>query len=364
MKNTVLCVIMLLFAAAILYTEEKPELNPLLSDQKPGTWLKLPNKGDAAPRRIHGHCGIVIDPATSILYFFGSDTHNQDWNNDVWSYDPAKTAWTQHYKPDPRSTYQYKDGYRSTTTGRPWCMHTFSLNAWDPVEKRMVVSARPVHYGLNKLPQVTMPKKAADCWWDYDPKENKWYPIKNGPYLNIGEICYIPTIKQFIGFNSGCAPITFYDPEKKSFEILKGWKGTLPKGYTRKAVYDSKRDRILLISVDNRLWSFAYKEKKWTEVETKNKPETGLYGSWDYDASADILVSLRPDDPKGTFGNRSGKSRTVLFNFDTNEWKEHTCEPAAPYRGMSFKMAYDERHKITLYVDGNTIWSFKAPVNK
>jgi len=36
-------------------------------------------------------------------------------------------------------------------------------------------------------------------------------------------------------------------------------------------------------------------------------------------------------------------------------------EPAPPYTGMSFKVFYDPRHQVPFAVEGNTVWSFKAP---
>ncbi len=339
------------------------KLNPLLLDQKPGTWLKLPIKSETKPHHIHGHAGVAIDPATSKLYFFGSDTHNQHWNNDVWSFDPVSMTWTQHYLPDDRKTYQYKDGYRSTTTGRPWCMHTFSSNSWDPIQSRLIVSARPVHYGLKMLPHVKMPKDAGDCWWEFEPLENKWYPIKDAPFPQLGQTTWLPNLKKIIAFNSTNTPIALYDPKEKKFEKL-AFKGKRPAGYTLKTVYDPKRDRILLLSNDKevKLWAYEVEKKTWTGLPTKDTPVGGIYGCWALDEAADCVVALYPEDPKGAFGNRSGKGVTWVCDLETNEWKTFKPEPSAPYYGMSFKMAYDARHKATLFVVRNVCWSFKAPI--
>jgi hypothetical protein len=56
-------------------TASGPTLNPLLLQQTPGTGTRLPRNGAVHPERIPRHAGGVIDPATSILYFFGSETH-------------------------------------------------------------------------------------------------------------------------------------------------------------------------------------------------------------------------------------------------------------------------------------------------
>ncbi len=340
----------------------KIELNALLVNQAQGTWLKLPDKGTVRPDYIHGHAGAAIDTEKSVLHFFGSDTHDIYWNNDVWSYDIVSMRWKQSYRPDNRTSYQYKNGCRSTTTGHPWSMHTFSMNNWDPISKAMIVSARPIHYGLSKLPQVQIPKTDSNCWWHYSPDTNTWSFTPDAPALGLGHLCYLPTYKRFIAFNGDNAPVTFYDSKQRAFEKING-KAPPLEGYTLKSVYDSKRNRVLLISWDtkSRLWAFDLEKMKWIDLKAANTPVGGIYGSWDYDASADVIVSLWPADPDGGFDNSSGKSRTIICDLEKNEWMELQPDTAPPYRGMSFKVAYDPRHKVTFYVDRNTVWSFKAP---
>lgn len=93
------------------------------------------------PERIPRHAGGVIDPATSILYFFGSDTHGDEWNNEVWSYDPASMTWARSDPEDAPAAYRYLDGRKTTATGRPWAMHSFAMSAWDAARGRLVIGA-------------------------------------------------------------------------------------------------------------------------------------------------------------------------------------------------------------------------------
>lgn len=344
---------------------KKSGLNTLLVNQTRGTWLRLPDKGTVRPEHIHGHAGVAIDTDKSVLYFFGSDTHDIYWNNDVWSYDIVRMRWKQSYRPDNSTSYQYNNGCRSTTTGHPWSMHTFSMNNWDPISKAMVVSARPIHYGLSKLPQVQIPKKATDCWWHYSPDKNTWSSTPNAPALGLGHLCYLPSQKRFIAFNGDNTPVTFYDPDKRVFDKINSNAPRL-KGYTLRSVYDSKRNRVLLISWDtvSKLWAFDLEKLQWIDLEAANTPVGGIYGSWDYDTSADVIVSLWPVDPAGGFDNESGKSRTIICDLEKNKWIELRPDPAPPYHGMNFKVAYDPRHQVTLYVDRNAVWSFKSPISE
>ena len=343
---------------------DKPAtLNPLLLRQRPGTWMRLPTGPGPVPRRIHQHAGGVIDPATSILYFFGSDNHGDEWNNEVWSYDPASMSWTQSYPEDPPGSYRYLDGRKTTTTGHPWSMHTFAMNAWDAVGGRLIVGAWQMHYDLESLPQIKLPREAPESWWQYDPTGKSWAPVDRGPDLGLGHLCYVPSLGRVIGFSSENAPVTLYDPAKHTFEAFTGFSGGAPEGYTLRSAYDSRRNRILLISWDKgpNVWAFDLIRKRWSNLGVQNRPAGGIYGSWDYDRSADAIVSLWPDNPKGGFSNDSGKSRTFLIDLGRNAYTEMRTQPAPPYTGMSFKVLYDPRHEVTLAVEGNEVWSFKAP---
>lgn len=343
--------------------DKAPRLNLLLLQQKPGTWMRLPSGSGPTPRRIPRHAGGVIDPATSILYFFGSDNHGDEWNNEVWSYNPVTMSWAQSYPEDPPGTYRYLDGRKTTTTGRPWAMHSFAMNAWDAAAGRLVMGARQMHYDPESLPQVKLPRDAPESWWQYDPAGNTWTPAAGGPDLGLGHLCYVPSLGRVIGFTGDNIPVTLYDPAKRTFRAYSGFFGRAPDGYTLRSAYDSRRNRILLVSWDKgpNVWAFDLKKKRWSNLGVQNRPPGGIYGSWDYDQSADAIVSLWPDDPEGGFSNESGKSRTFLIDLRLGAYTEIRTDPAPPYTGMSFRVLYDPRHEVTFAVEGSEVWSFKAP---
>lgn len=51
-------------------------LNPLLVNQAPGTWLKLETRGDKRPGSIHNHAGVALDPEKSVMHFFIQHTQS------------------------------------------------------------------------------------------------------------------------------------------------------------------------------------------------------------------------------------------------------------------------------------------------
>jgi hypothetical protein len=142
----------------------------------------------------------------------------------------------------------------------------------------------------------------------------------------------VPSLGRVIGFSGENVPVTLYDPEKRTFQASGRFRGRSPDGYTLRAAYDGRRDRILLISWDRwpNVWTFALKAKRWSNLQVKNRPPGDIYGSWDYDPSADAIVSLWPDDPSGGFDNESGKSRTFRVDLARGAYREVHTEPAPP----------------------------------
>lgn len=361
------CVSILLALTVVILAPHRmaggPTLNLLLQQQTPGTWARMPGIGVPRPHRIARHAGGAIDPTTSTLYFFGSDTHGNEWNNEVWSYDPVSMTWAQSYPEDAPATYRYFDGRKTTTTGHPWAMHSFAMNAWDAAGGRLVMGAWQMHYGLENLQQVKVGPGVPESWWEYGPAGRGWTAVPHGPDLGLGHICYVPSLGRVIGFSGANVPVTLYDPRERTFQAFRGFRGGAPEGYTLRSVYDSRRDRILLISWNRgpNVWAFDLERKSWSNLQVKNRPPGDIYGSWDYDPSADVIVSLWPNDPGGGFDNESGKSRTFLVDLAGGAYREVRTEPAPPYTGMSFKVFYDPRHQVTFAVEGNEVWSFKAP---
>src|SRR5262249_52553918 len=158
--------------------------------------------------------------------------------------------WQQSYPPDPPDTYRYQDGCRTTTTGHPWSMHVFAMNAWDPVGRQLVVGVWQMHYEVERLPAVQIPLNPPECWWHYDPTANTWTPVQPSPNLDLGHLCYVPRLQRLLGFTGGNVPVTLYDPAQRAFQPVTGFQGIAPEGYTLRSAYDTKRHRLLLVSWD------------------------------------------------------------------------------------------------------------------
>jgi hypothetical protein len=237
------------------------------------------------------------------------------------------------------------------------------MTAWDTAGRRLVVGAWQMHYGLDSLPHLKAPAGVGESWWQYAPAAKTWTATVPSPDLGLGHICYVGPLRRVLGFDEENSPVTLYDPERRVFERFTASGGPRPAGYTLKSVYDSKRGRILLISRDPgaNVWAFDLAKKRWSNLQVAARPPGIIYGSWDYDQSADTIVSLWPADPGGGFDNPSGKSRTFLIDLERNLYREVRVDPSPPYTGMSYRVLYDPRHRVTLAVDGGTVWSFKAP---
>ena len=110
-------------------------LNPLLLHQS-RRHLDAP----AEDRRGATRRGSIATPAVRSIprppscISSAATTHGDEWNNEVWSYDPVIMTWTQSYPEDAPAAYRYLEGRKTTTSGHPWAMHSFAMNAWAAAE--------------------------------------------------------------------------------------------------------------------------------------------------------------------------------------------------------------------------------------
>ena len=110
----------------------------------PNQWIRLSTCGDSPRKVFHGGSALAVD--RNEIFFFGADTHDEDYDNSVYRLDLSTLEWTKDYEADPIEDYRLtKDGYALTKTGRPWAMHTF--DAWDYMYsiKKLVTASAPLH---------------------------------------------------------------------------------------------------------------------------------------------------------------------------------------------------------------------------
>src|SRR5215510_7178676 len=104
-------------------------------------------------------------------------------------------TWSQSYAEDPPATHRHQQGVKTTTTGHPRAMHSFAMNAWDPIGGELVVGVRQMDYGLERLPQVK---------WRGTPRRvggtTLHRPVDGHqlPQVQIsarGHVCYVPPLR-------------------------------------------------------------------------------------------------------------------------------------------------------------------------
>ena len=131
----------------------------------------------------------------------------------------------------------------------------------------------------------------------------------------VGHLCYVPSLGRVVGFSGNNIPATLYDPAKRTFQAVSGFVGRAPDGYTLRSAYDSRRDRILLVSWDRARMSGPSTSRRSggaTSVSAPAaRPRLRLLGLRPIRGRT---RGLWPDDPAGAFDDDSGKSRTFLVD--------------------------------------------------
>ena len=107
-------------------------------------WIRLKTTGNAPNKVFHG--AATIAPDRHEVFFFGADTHDDDYDNGVFRLDLKSLKWSRDYEADPTADYTITpEGYTITTSGRPWAMHTFDSWDYDPVSRKLVAVGSPDH---------------------------------------------------------------------------------------------------------------------------------------------------------------------------------------------------------------------------
>ncbi|MEL6196068.1 MAG: kelch repeat-containing protein [Myxococcota bacterium] len=74
------------------------------------TWTLHPSSVAPSPRYEHG---FAFDPNSGLLFVFGGESDDDEYLNDLWSYDPATSQWTEHSTAEDRPSPRRVDGFAS-----------------------------------------------------------------------------------------------------------------------------------------------------------------------------------------------------------------------------------------------------------
>ena len=215
-------------------------------------WKSIPNNQwtklqtcNRPPRKVfHGASALASDRRT--VFFFGADTHEQDYDNSVYRLHLTDLRWSRDYEADSVENYRLTgEGYPVTSTFRPWAMHTFDGWDYSPTTRTLVLVGVPQHasQGIQQVKnaQVTSPT-LRPATWHYDPDSRTWDLIQTPtPNLFAKGFAWDPLKNFFIGHDGN--QTYHYDPKHREWTTY--FASSSP-GYHLRLVYDTFTNRIFI----------------------------------------------------------------------------------------------------------------------
>jgi len=195
-----------------------------LRNLQANSWVRY-YQGPMGEGRLQYHAGSVYDSKRGTILVFGSDTHNEDWDNAVHEFDPAKKRWLSHYVSSPPSSYYADEIGRAVAGGQdvyPWAMHTYDAIIYDPVQDALVVTSQPLHNPIRS----DIPEAKIHPTWIYDLEAHKWRMFDNAggesPTFFGGATAYDDTRDVIVAYKGWLWEL---GPERKEWLKSGGGKG-------------------------------------------------------------------------------------------------------------------------------------------
>lgn len=350
-------------------------LNPRLLALKPNTWSLVSQPAKADWRR-QTHAGIAYDSRRGTLLIFGSNTHGQDWDNEVHEFDPVNERWATHYPRAPKESYRADAAGRAIAgEGRllPWAMHTYDNIVYDPGLDAILVSALPEHNPIRKK----RPEANIHPTWIYELKTRQWRIFGNNgkpyPKFFAAASAYDSDRDVIAAYKFGMWEI---GPERDEWE-----KASTEKHHKMHYMmeYDAKHKKFVVFGDyhnSNDVWAYSPGPRAGDKgVWEKKTPQgescpPGQHYPVAYDSEHGVFLLVADNknfnmDKKGRRKPtaRARSSSTFVYDFGRNSC---TRLPGAdlPPQGMNYMMVYDRSHKVFLLVTGDhgkppAVWALK-----
>ena len=314
-----------------------------------GLWLKIHQQrpGDRVRFVRQAHAGSGYDQRRNRLMIFGSNTHGENWNNTIYSFDLNTFQWLEAYSSDKPGTYTVNDDgipVAGIKHNHPWAMHTFGSVVYDEKNDNLVVASYPGHlapdkYGQQLAPIWTSIKRQPT--WVYGPESNNWRSY-NGKSISFSP--YAIAFDSDRSVVTGFLPYGIYDWNG----IHMGWKKIGRKSvgeYHTNVIYDSKNHVFILYGgnkMKNSIKVFVAGEKMTETMPTLGqRPPAGQSIPLVFHKQEGKVVALIDVD---------GYAQTWLYDYANDQW--FRVESADfPYQiGMNYSMEYDVRNNLVVLV--------------
>ncbi len=233
-----------------------------------------------------------IDPSRDIMLRW-SGGHSAHGGTDVPHYHFATNRWQLTFPVEfplgqLYSNTSYPNGFNFN--GRPWMTgHTYQNYAFDPPSKMMVKAGRPRHFYI------------------YDPDKGNWVGRGKKPDAMCYNSCFYTLTLTATPQGALCwdknGRVHLYQHEQKRWVEIETTGDKLPGARVDNSsiVYDSKRDRVLIINkaygrnakYDGQVYALDMKSKKVTALSPKGMEHAHRFATIDkgcYDAANDLWL--------------------------------------------------------------------------
>ncbi len=282
------------------YTEKVPPADPkagekLLASLKPNTWTNVkPPK--SAQMRTWGSAAVDTD-RHEVLYWGGG--HCGYCGTEVSHLSLETLRWSCGFPPElPGAPYSGFYGAESSFllpcrsfTGRPWVQHGRVSYAYDPITKLCVftqsISAAPTR-----------------GWtYVYDPVKKDFVDRFAQPFIGgwaVSGLTVGTPRGVFNYLNRGDHPTKYVglfhlDVRARKWSNLTDGKATAPARESNRLLYDSRRDRLVLLSTGMYAWDLKGAAKDWQKLTTAGGPPKTFYRESVYLPKHDRILALQRD---------------------------------------------------------------------
>ncbi|MCA9473377.1 MAG: hypothetical protein MRJ96_06690 [Nitrospirales bacterium] len=331
----------------------------------PNQWVRLSTCLTPAPKVFHGASAMASDRRT--VFFFGADTHEEDYDNSVYRLLLTDLSWTKDYQADPLTGYRItSQGHAVTATNRPWAMHAFDGWDYDRKNRTLLLVGSPRHATLafrltTKNPTAAQSLQPAT--WKYDPDTRAWERLDiSTPQLFASGLAWDSLGHRFIAYDG--EQTYHYDPRHPEWTA---YSASALSGYHFRLVYDTYLKAFLSLGNNQRsheLWSYSPQSVVWKRINATHPPLPANGAAIAYDTRHQILLYLANDGPS-SYDNPSGSSATFLYHSDNQQWSRLPVK-SPPLFGMNYLMQYDSKADVFLHFEKPqfhaqrlAVWAFR-----
>lgn len=325
----------------------------------PNQWIQLTTCGEPPRKVFHGASALASDRRT--VFFFGADTHEEDYDNSVYRLSLIDLRWSRDYEADALEDYRVtSQGYPVTTTERPWAMHTFDGWDYDPIRKSLVLVGIPSHATQaiqHVKDQGELSHAIESTTWRYDPDTHAWtlIPIPT-PNFFAGGLAWDQKGNRFIGHNG--YQTFHYDPIHSEWVTYDA--PSMP-GYHLRLVRDTFTNTFLSLGNNqssHMLWSYSSESVLWKRIIVTHEPLPANGAAVAYNSRHHVLMYIA-NDSVSSYSNPSGKSVTFLYNSHAQRWVRMPVK-SPPLFGMNYLTQYDHVSDVVLHFEKTDAFSEKV----